>query len=103
MSQKPHKHCKKSTARRPPQKSGTGKIILFNKPYGVLCQFSPDGSNPTLADFIDAPGFYVAGRLDKDSEGLLVLTDDGSLQHRITHPSLKNAKNLLGSGRGNHQ
>ncbi len=71
------------------------KIILFNKPFGVLCQFSPDGSNPTLKDYIDIPDFYPAGRLDKDSEGLLVLTDDGQLQHEISHPLKKLPKTYI--------
>ena len=69
-----------------------GSILLFNKPYGVICQFSRDGKHPTLADFISLPDFYPAGRLDTDSEGLLVLTDDGQLQHRITDPKHKLAK-----------
>ena len=64
-------------------------ILLFNKPYGVICQFSRDGLHPTLADYIALPGFYPAGRLDTDSEGLLLLTDDGKLQHRITDPKHK--------------
>jgi len=68
------------------------RILLFNKPYGVVCQFSPDGLHPTLADYIALPDFYPAGRLDTDSEGLLVLTDDGKLQHRITDPKHKLAK-----------
>lgn len=63
------------------------KLILFNKPYNVLCQFSPDGHNQTLADFIPIKEVYPAGRLDKNSEGLLLLTDDGRLQHKISHPS----------------
>jgi 23S rRNA pseudouridine2457 synthase len=69
-----------------------GRILLFNKPYGVICQFSRDGLHPTLADYIALPDFYPAGRLDTDSEGLLVLTDDGQLQHRITDPKHKLAK-----------
>lgn len=66
--------------------------LLFNKPFNVLCQFTdPDGS-VTLADYIDIKGVYAAGRLDKDSEGLLVLTDDGKLQHRIANPENKMSK-----------
>ncbi|HAF43396.1 MAG: pseudouridine synthase [Sideroxydans sp. GWF2_59_14] len=68
------------------------RILLFNKPYGVICQFSRDGMHPTLADYIAVPGVYPAGRLDTDSEGLLLLTDDGKLQHRITDPKHKLAK-----------
>lgn len=66
-----------------------GSILLFNKPFGVICQFSRDGLHPTLADYIALPDFYPAGRLDTDSEGLLVLTDDGQLQHHITDPKHK--------------
>lgn len=71
------------------------RVILFNKPHGVICQFSPEGDKPTLKDFIDVPGVYAAGRLDTDSEGLLVLTDDGALQHRITDPRSKQPKTYL--------
>lgn len=65
------------------------RILLFNKPYGVVCQFSRDGLHPTLADYIPVAEVYAAGRLDTDSEGLLLLTDDGKLQHRITDPQHK--------------
>ncbi len=75
------------------------RLIAFCKPYGVLCQFSPDrdgdGKTATLADFISIPGVYPAGRLDKDSEGLLLLTDSGALQHRISHPKKKMSKTYL--------
>ena len=61
-------------------------VILFNKPFRVLSQFTTDDDKATLADYIDVPGVYCAGRLDYDSEGLLVLTDDGRLQQRIANP-----------------
>jgi 23S rRNA pseudouridine2457 synthase len=68
------------------------KIILFNKPFGVLCQFTDSEGRPTLADYIEDREVYAAGRLDRDSEGLVVLTDDGALQHKITDPKNKMEK-----------
>jgi 23S rRNA pseudouridine2457 synthase len=67
-------------------------IVLFNKPYQVLSQFTTDSDKQTLADYIDIKGVYVAGRLDYDSEGLLVLTDDGKLQQRISNPRYNKLK-----------
>ena len=67
-------------------------LIQFNKPYGVISQFSPSGDKPTLKNFISIPGVYPAGRLDTDSEGLLLLTDDGRLQTSIADPRHKLAK-----------
>lgn len=68
------------------------RIILFNKPYGVLSQFTSEDGHPGLKEFIPLAGVYAAGRLDADSEGLLILTDDGRLQHRLTDPQHKLAK-----------
>lgn len=76
-----------------------GRVLLFNKPFGVLSQFTDKGTagstRPTLSSYIDVPGVYAAGRLDRDSEGLLVLTDDGRLQARIAHPRHKMEKTYL--------
>ena len=74
------------------------RVILFNKPFGVLSQFTDVKSSsprPTLSGYIDVPGVYPAGRLDRDSEGLLVLTDDGKLQARIADPKHKLSKTYL--------
>ena len=70
----------------------TSLLLRFNKPYGVLSQFTPEGRWRGLQDFIAIPGVYVAGRLDADSEGLLLLTDDGQLQARIADPRFKMEK-----------
>ncbi len=72
-----------------PLDNGQPRLILFNKPWGVLSQFTPEGRWRGLKDFIDVPGVYVAGRLDADSEGLLLLTGDGKLQARIADPRFK--------------
>jgi 23S rRNA pseudouridine2457 synthase len=74
------------------------RLILFNKPYGVLSQFTDRGTETaraTLSDYIDVSGVYPAGRLDRDSEGLLLLTDDGALQARIASPRHKMPKTYL--------
>jgi len=65
------------------------RLILLNKPFGVLCQFSGENDTPRLGDYLHVPGVYPAGRLDKDSEGLVLLTDDGRLQHCISDPRHK--------------
>jgi 23S rRNA pseudouridine2457 synthase len=70
-------------------------LILFNKPFQVMSQFSAHDTRPTLANFIFTPGVYPAGRLDADSEGLMLLTDDGQLQHQISHPEHKESKTYL--------
>ncbi|ARH00547.1 pseudouridine synthase [Legionella micdadei] len=67
-------------------------ILLFNKPYGVVSQFTGALGEETLANYIQVPNFYAAGRLDKNSEGLLLLTDDGKLQHRLSHPRFDKKK-----------
>ena len=78
------------------------RYLLMNKPYGVLCAFTDpeherhgEEKRPTLADYVDLPGVYAAGRLDFDSEGLLLLTDDGWLIHRLSHPRYRHPKTYL--------
>jgi 23S rRNA pseudouridine2457 synthase len=70
-------------------------LILFNKPYDVMCQFSAHPTRQTLAHYLDIADIYPAGRLDADSEGLVLLTDDGKLQHAISHPRKKQAKTYI--------
>ena len=65
------------------------RVVLFNKPYGVICQFSASSGKQTLKDFVPITDIYPAGRLDSDSEGLLILTNDGALQNTISHPARK--------------
>ena len=67
-------------------------LLALNKPFGTICQFSPHETRASLGDWVRVPGVYPAGRLDSDSEGLLLLTDDGALLHRIVSPKSKLAK-----------
>lgn len=75
-------------------------LILFNKPFQVMSQFSPHPERQSLSDYLDIPGIYPAGRLDADSEGLMLLTDDGTLQHAISHPDNEKEKTYLAQVEG---
>lgn len=89
---------KKRTGRPwPDTRQGNGRpvLILLNKPFQVLCQFTDQSGRPTLADYIDVPGVYAAGRLDYDSEGLVILTNSGRMQHLISDPKHKLPKTYL--------
>lgn len=81
-----------AAGRKPELAPADRKLLLLNKPYMVLCQFTDEGGRETLKDYIKEPGIYAAGRLDRDSEGLLLLTNDGKLQARLTQPGEKTPK-----------
>lgn len=85
MKNKPHFRGKKPRAK-------TSRLLMLNKPFNTLCQFKGETGDSTLADYIAVKDVYPAGRLDKDSEGLLLLTNDGKLQHKISHPKHKMEK-----------
>jgi len=82
----------RETRRPPTTPPARSRLLMLNKPFGVLTQFTDDQGRATLKDFVDVPGVYPAGRLDRDSEGLLLLTNDGRLQARIADPQHKMAK-----------
>ncbi|WP_310597685.1 pseudouridine synthase [Aeromonas aquatica] len=102
LSQRPDKGAAKpriqqarpasGTERKPELAPADRKLLLLNKPYMVLCQFTDEAGRETLKDYIREPGIYAAGRLDRDSEGLLLLTNDGKLQARLTQPGEKTPK-----------
>ena len=81
-----------ASPRKPELAPADRKLLLLNKPYMVLCQFTDEAGRETLKDYIKEPGIYAAGRLDRDSEGLLLLTNDGKLQARLTQPGEKTPK-----------
>ncbi|RCU52420.1 pseudouridine synthase [Corallincola holothuriorum] len=86
-----HRRLKKQSPKRD-KPAAPRKVVLLNKPFDVLCQFTDDQGRATLADYVSETGVYAAGRLDRDSEGLLVLTNDGALQAKLTQPGRKTSK-----------
>lgn len=86
------KNKNQSRTREHKEKPENSYLVLLNKPFNTLCQFTGEENDTTLADFVNIKDVYPAGRLDKDSEGLLLLTNDGALQNRISHPKFKMQK-----------